>query len=181
MVFIIFPTINHGILLTVGFTFQFQTKYGTPDLLTGCDTLDRTTSEHCIMITSLRGLTSLEKLLDLPPSEITTEAFGTLPLSNLVDNLVAKAREKLFDEKLGVFISGADQQVSWASNDWAILAGLHRTKHEGAEIMKRVYFNGNAARAVTPYLHHYVSSFPLYHRRYGANNFHISLYLPSSK
>ncbi|KIJ54252.1 glycoside hydrolase family 78 protein [Sphaerobolus stellatus SS14] len=135
--------------------------YNIPDdkswhFIDWCDKLDRTTAEHCVLISSLRALVSLEGLLSYPPSTITIQAFGTLSLSAFADRLVATARENLYDKNLGVFVSGVNRQISWASNTWAVLAGLHRSKEEGSEIMKGVYVNENAVKAVTPYLHHYL-------------------------
>lgn len=122
----------------------------------GCDSLDRTTAVHCVFILSLRALASLEALLSLPSSEITTDAFGTLTLTSLADKLTEKARAKLYDENTKLFVSGPKRQISWASSAWAILARLHQTQEEGAEIMQRVYNCKGAVKAVTPYLHHYV-------------------------
>jgi alpha-L-rhamnosidase len=100
-------------------------------------------------------------LIAKPLSEITTTAFGTLKLSDLADNLVLTARKNLFDAELCVFVSGESKQVSWASNAWAIIAGLHEGEEHGARILKAAYNYDKAVKAVTPYLHHYVGIFSL--------------------
>ena len=82
---------------------------GALGMHSGCDSLDRTTSEHCVLITSLRALASLEVLISAPPSEVMTKAFCTLKLSELADNLVFAARMALFDSDLGVFVSGSSR------------------------------------------------------------------------
>jgi hypothetical protein len=115
----------------------------------GCDSLDRITSKRCILATSLRALASLETLISLPPSPVTTAAFGILALSDFADYLVVTARWVLFDPELSVFVSGeGDRSVKQCLGD-----SRGRTE-QGASILKKVYANENAVKAVTPYLHH---------------------------
>lgn len=46
--------------------------------------------------------------------------------------------------------------MSWASQAWAILAGIHDSESEGAHALKTALEDPTSPKAVTPYLHHYV-------------------------
>lgn len=65
--------------------------------------------------------------------------------------------EHHFDPFLQVFVSGPQRQVSWASQAWAVIAGVPRSKEQGAEALRRAYENDTAVVGNTPYVHHYVS------------------------
>ncbi len=63
------------------------------------------------------------------------------------------ALDSLYDAAQGLFISGADRQISWASQIWMALGGVC-----GAEVLHRVE-DAEAVTMVTPYLyHHYVQA-----------------------
>ena len=64
------------------------------------------------------------------------------------------ARDALFDTELGLFVSGAERQLSWASQIWMVLGGV-----AGGSVLDRIVTCPNAVRMVTPYLyHHYVQA-----------------------
>lgn len=64
------------------------------------------------------------------------------------------ACERLFDKKLGLFISGESRQLSWASQIWMVLGGA-----AGGEVLERIAQQPGAVCMVTPYLyHHYVQA-----------------------
>ena len=72
------------------------------------------------------------------------------------DSAVKKqaARDALFDTELGLFVSGAERQLSWASQIWMVLGGV-----AGGSVLDRIVTCPNAVRMVTPYLyHHYVQA-----------------------
>lgn len=63
------------------------------------------------------------------------------------------ANEILWDEKAGFYVSGADRQISWASQIWMILGGAC-DRSRARDILKRLSDSG-ALGMVTPYIHHY--------------------------
>ena len=73
------------------------------------------------------------------------------------------AREVLYDSKNGVFVSGDDKQLSWASQCWMII-GKAVEENEGAEILERIkdYAADSSVKVAgmsTPYMyHHYVEA-----------------------
>ena len=64
------------------------------------------------------------------------------------------ALERLYDTRLGLFVSGAARQLSWASQIWMVLGGAA----DGA-VLDRIAKRSDAVGMVTPYLyHHYVQA-----------------------
>ena len=64
------------------------------------------------------------------------------------------ARSVLYDGELGLFVSGKDRQLSWASQIWMVLGGAA----DGA-VLERIAARTDAVGVVTPYLyHHYVQA-----------------------
>lgn len=68
----------------------------------------------------------------------------------------AAALEYLYDGEQGLFVSGVDGQISYASQVWAVLAEIgDKEAHRG--ILERIKNIPNAVGMVTPYMyHHYV-------------------------
>ncbi len=67
----------------------------------------------------------------------------------------AAALRYLYDPDSGLFVSGADRQLSWASQIWMILSGVR--KDPG--ILERIAARTDAVRMTTPYMyHHYVQA-----------------------
>jgi hypothetical protein len=65
------------------------------------------------------------------------------------------ARHHLFDGADGVFFSGPQRQISWASQAWMILGGVVAGE-EAAAILRRVQTHPEAIRPAGPYLYHHV-------------------------
>lgn len=63
------------------------------------------------------------------------------------------AAHRLWDEGQGLFVSGADRQVSWASQVWMVLGGAIDPE-EGAHLLDRVAACNSAEKMVTPYMYH---------------------------
>ena len=66
------------------------------------------------------------------------------------------ARRAWFDNRRGVFTSGPDRQVSWASQAWLCSAGAARSKTEAQKALVTAMHDPHAIRPATPYLYHYV-------------------------
>lgn len=68
------------------------------------------------------------------------------------------ALKHFWDENLGLFVSGAERQVSWATQVWMILSGVIRGER-GRELLQRVSAFPNAGPMITPYMiHHYIEA-----------------------
>ena len=64
------------------------------------------------------------------------------------------AIDGLYDGSLGLFVSGKDRQLSWASQIWMVLGGA-----ADAAVLRRIAERPDAVGMVTPYLyHHYVQA-----------------------
>lgn len=124
-------------------------------LSAGNDSLSRSSSIQSILILSLRALSTLETLLSLPPSSHVLSSSTHSPTS-LISLLVESSRKAFFRPEQGVFVSGDKDQISWASQAWAVLAGVSEGE-EAKVALKKAYEEGGV-EGVTPYLHHYVSN-----------------------
>jgi len=61
------------------------------------------------------------------------------------------AAERLWDPELGLYVSGAQRQVSWASQIWMILGGA---EHGDGALLDRVARHPGARGMATPYMRH---------------------------
>ena len=79
-------------------------------------------------------------------------------LEAAVEAHAAAMREAWFDRERGVFVSGPERQVSWASQIWAVLAGV-LSGEEAAACLDAVRAMPDAVGMVTPYMmHHYIEA-----------------------
>lgn len=70
----------------------------------------------------------------------------------------ASAKKYLFDEKIGLFVSGDEKQINYASQVWMILAEAV-SGEEGAEILERLVELKPEKGMVSPYMnHHFVEA-----------------------
>ncbi|KAL7421955.1 hypothetical protein Q5752_003727 [Cryptotrichosporon argae] len=121
------------------------------------DKLDKRAPSHCVLIYGLRALLDLSALLSLPvPSLAVPFAPAPLALPAIIDALTCTAREAFFDEPTGAFLSGTARQLSWATNAWAVLAGVPTSRAQAARAMTVAYESADAVIATTPYLHHHL-------------------------
>ena len=74
--------------------------------------------------------------------------------NNHIAKLTAAALAHLWDESQGFFISGADRQVSWASQVWFVLANVF-DKEQNARLLERLIEVAPGIPMVTPYMYHY--------------------------
>ncbi len=76
-------------------------------------------------------------------------------LPALINKMTSAAHKNLYDAEQGIFISGKDKQVSYASQAWMVLSGV-ATKAEGAKAFKALSQKPNVVFPGAPYLYHYV-------------------------
>ncbi len=108
------------------------------------ETLDKDAAMHGLLIFSLKAVNSLALLLGL-------EA----PLSSLVAKL-STAAHSFFDHEKGVFVSGPNRQVSWASQAWMALADFLPPATSKSALLSAMR-DPSATKPLTPYLYHYVA------------------------
>ncbi|KAM0754961.1 Six-hairpin glycosidase [Meredithblackwellia eburnea MCA 4105] len=120
--------------------------------------LERTTSIQAVFIFCMRSLCDLASSLDLAPPQISTPqlATSTTCLEDLVVKMMNSSRKNHYDSEKGVFVSGEERQVSWASQVWAVIAGIPESKEQGAKALRLAYEDPEAVKGTTPYLHHYL-------------------------
>lgn len=110
-------------------------------------TLDKQAPEHAIVLCGLRATLKL------------AEKLGKTDEANFISRAVAlmesAARTRLWDESLGMFVSGPKRELSWASQAWMVLAGVPSAE-QSRRAMTGVMHHPTAERPVTPYMHHYV-------------------------
>lgn len=110
-------------------------------------TLDKQAPEHAIVMFGLRATQRLAEKLGK-----TEEASF---ISQIIPRMETAARKNLWDESLGLFISGPQREVSWASQAWMVLAGVPSAE-QARRAMTGVSRHPHAEKPVTPYMHHYV-------------------------
>ncbi len=76
-------------------------------------------------------------------------------LPALIKKMTAATHKNLFDKAAGVFVSGKDRQVSYASQAWMVLSGV-ASKREGVTALKKLPMMQNVVYPGAPYLYHYV-------------------------
>ena len=75
-----------------------------------------------------------------------------------IEQRTAAARADWYDTERNLFVSGKDRQVSWASQVWAVLAGIVEGG-EAAACLDAVAVCPEAVGMVTPYMmHHYAEA-----------------------
>lgn len=108
--------------------------------------LDKQTALQGIMIYSIKHTLQLAKALD--------KEDDVKELTSIVNKMTGAARKNLFDKKRGVFVSGSQNQVSYASQAWMILSGVP-TKAEAQNSIKQLQVLPNVIKPGAPYLYHY--------------------------
>ncbi len=79
-------------------------------------------------------------------------------LSAEIERLKKKAIEHFWDEKQQFFVSGANRQVSWATQVWMILARIFPMEQNRELILRTIAVNPEV-RMATPYMyHHYIDA-----------------------
>ena len=106
--------------------------------------LNKQAGAHAILIYTIKQLRTMAGWLGMDTARWDAE----------IEILSAGALEWLWDEKQGFFISGAERQISWASQIWFVLADI-LPKEQNAALLERLIRVNPAHRMVTPYLYHH--------------------------
>ena len=117
-----------------------------------------------IFIFALKALIDLASVLGKPEPTVALSESSSIPASELASKLRSAIRKTSFNGK--VFLSGPDKQLSWASNAWAVLAGITDSQEEAQIALRTAYEDESSIQGNTPYLHHYVGPINAYITRY---------------
>ncbi len=112
-----------------------------------CDGLDRMTACEGCYIFGLRKLAKIARLLKKYPDAKRFEQEAEF--------LSAELRQKKFDPKKGLFVSGKKNQISYASQIWMILAEVV-TGTDARRLLEKMEHCKKIVKPVTPYLHHHL-------------------------
>lgn len=69
--------------------------------------------------------------------------------------VIQAARDHLWDDKQGFFVSGETCQVSWAAQVWMVLAGVLETE-ENIKLLNRLFERNPEIGMTTPYMYHHL-------------------------
>jgi hypothetical protein len=109
-------------------------------------TLDKQAPEHAIVLCGLKATLKLADKLG------KTDEVGFI--SRIIPRMEAAARQHLWDDSRGLFLSGPKREVSWASQAWMVVAGVPSTE-QAKRALSGVMQSATADKPVTPYMHHY--------------------------
>ncbi len=110
------------------------------------DGLDKQAPLQGITIYTLNQTYALAKLLG-KESEVAE-------IPALAKKLKDAAYKNLYDKKSGMFVSGADKQVSYGGQAWMVLAGVG-SKAEAQKALRSLPTLPNAVHPGAPYMYHY--------------------------
>jgi hypothetical protein len=109
--------------------------------------LHRDAATQGVIICSLRATIALAEKLG--------EKSVQSRLNGLLSKMLSTAKEIFFDPEQGLFVSGPDRQISWASQAWLTLANV-LPRAESANVLRSAAKAAKIVRPSTPYLYHYV-------------------------
>lgn len=110
------------------------------------DGLDKQAPLQGLMIFTMKETLALARQLG-KESEVAE-------LPALISKMTKAARASLYDKSSGLFTSGPEKQVSFASQSWMVLSDV-ATKAEAQKAMKAIAVHKTAVKPGTPYLNHY--------------------------
>jgi len=110
-------------------------------------TLDKQAPEQAIVLLGLKATLQLAEKIG------KQDEVSFIPAA--IARMESAAQKNLWDEKLGLFISGPDRQVSWASQAWMVLSGIP-SPEQSRRALIHVMKDAAAIKPVTPYMYHYM-------------------------
>lgn len=111
-------------------------------------TLDRTAAEHGVFTYCFTRTLELARALG--------KEADVAQLPALIALMKTHGRLHFFDDTQGVFLSGPNKQLSWASQAWLTIAGIPESKAQAAHALRTALNDPAAIRPKTPYLYHYM-------------------------
>lgn len=108
--------------------------------------LNKQAGAQAVLIYAIRHGIRLTKLMD--------DAKTAAHLENMLTLCSQAAMKHRWDEKQQFFVSGADRQISWASQVWMVLAGV-LPQEENRLLLCRTEQLDPPIGMMTPYMHHY--------------------------
>lgn len=109
------------------------------------DGLNKQAGAQAIFIYALKQAKQLALWLDDPA--------GAEEYQGHIERLTQAAITHLWDEKRGFFVSGADRQLSWASQVWFVLARVFG-REDNIRLLERLMEEDPGVPMVTPYMYH---------------------------
>lgn len=113
-----------------------------------CEGLDRSAAMHGVLLFALRQAQTLAIRLGVADEVAHWPA--------LTEQMKRAAHDAWWDAGLGLYVSGAQRQVSVASQAWLVLAGVPPSHEAAVQALQAVERHPQALTPVTPYLQHYL-------------------------
>lgn len=127
------------------------------------DGLNKQASAQGVLIYTLRHAIELAKF---DQNETRVKAF-----EDYLEKAIAGAM-KLWNAEQGFFVSGADKQISWASQVWMVLADVFGDKAKNAQLLEHTIVIDPKIRMITPYMYqHFIEALVLNNRKEVALSF----------
>lgn len=111
--------------------------------------LDKSAATHAVIVFALRRMVVLAATLGLEQA--------AAPYRAAIERMTAAARTQLYDAQRGVYTSGAQRQVSCATQAWMVMAGIPETPQVAQAALRNALADSAAVRPITPYLYHYLA------------------------
>ncbi|WP_206424272.1 sugar hydrolase [Cohnella candidum] len=111
------------------------------------DKLNKQASAQAVLIYTMKRALSL--------AERVGDAGKASFIRRQLKIVTAAALEYLWDSERGFFVSGADGQISWASQVWMVLAEVLDAERNG-ELLDRLLTVNPEIRPKTPYMYHHL-------------------------
>ena len=146
----LWPLVLHQIDFTLEMVNPSGLLIPSPDRWLFIDwqpSLDKQAAGHAVVLFGLKATWQLAEKLG------HTAAAAFLPAA--IALMESAARRTLWDDTQGVYTSGPERQISWASQAWMILAGVP-TAEQARRSLRTAMTNPRATPPVSPYLYHYV-------------------------
>ncbi|MBP2057149.1 alpha-L-rhamnosidase [Lactobacillus colini] len=109
---------------------------------------DRNTCGQAILIYALRQFIKLV--------EIENDQENITKYKAILTKMIKSSKEKLFDKKIGLFISGNDREINLASQVWMVLAHVLTNKENYNLMTKVIKLFFPIHDIATPYMYHYI-------------------------